>query len=50
MMRQYAVIYLLQNHPTCFGCISHPSSGEHKNITADSGTGHSNNLRPTWPN
>jgi len=26
---------------TCFGCPSHPSSGEHKTVTAASGTGHS---------
>ena len=26
-MQQYAGIYLLQNHSTCFGCQSHPSSG-----------------------
>jgi len=26
-MQQYAGIYLLQNHATCFGCPSHPSSG-----------------------
>ena len=40
-MQQYAGIYLLQNHSTCFGCPSHPSSGEHKTVTAASGTGHS---------
>jgi len=28
-MQQYAGIYLLQNHSTCFGCPSHPSSGVH---------------------
>ena len=33
-MQQYAGIYLLQNHSTCFGCPSHPSSGAHKTITA----------------
>ena len=43
-MQQYAGIYLLQNHSTCFGCPSHPSSGEHKTVTAASGTGHS-----IWP-
>ena len=26
---------------TCFGCSSHPSSGEHKIVTAASCTGHS---------
>jgi len=40
-MQQYAVIYLLQNHSTCFGCPSHPSSGVHKTVIAASGTGHS---------
>jgi len=29
-MQQYAGIYLLQNHSTCFGCPSHSSSGVHK--------------------
>jgi hypothetical protein len=40
-MQQYAGIYLLQNHSTCFGCSSHPSTGAHKTVTAASGTGHS---------
>ena len=40
-MQQYAGIYLLQNHSTCSGCPSHPSSGVHKAVTAASGTGHS---------
>ena len=40
-MQQYAGIYLLQNHSTCFGCPSHPSSGVHQTVTAASGTGHS---------
>jgi hypothetical protein len=40
-MQQYAGIYLLQNHSTCFGCLSHLSSGVHKTVTAASGTGHS---------
>ena len=40
-MRQYAGIYLLQNHSTCFGCPSYPSSGVYKTVTAASGTGHS---------
>jgi len=39
-MQQYAGIYLLQNYSTCLGCISHPSSGVHKTVTAASGTGH----------
>ena len=47
-MQQYAGVYLLQNYSTCFGCISHPSSGIHQIVTAASGTGHitcqSNNL------
>ena len=40
-MQQYAGIYLLQNHSTCFGCLSHLSSRVHKTVTAASGTGHS---------
>jgi len=40
-MQQYAGVYLLQNYCTCFGCLSHPSSGVHQTVTAASGTGHS---------
>jgi len=40
-MQQYAGIYLLQNHSTCFRCPSHPSSGVRKTVTAAAGTGHS---------
>ena len=40
-MQQYAVVYLLQNYSTCFGCLLHPSSGVHKTVTAASGAGHS---------
>ena len=40
-MQQYAGVYLLQNYSTCFGCLSHPSSGVHETVTAASGTGHS---------
>ena len=40
-MQQYACIYLLQNSSTCFGCLSHPSSGVFKTVTAASGTSHS---------
>jgi len=39
-MQQYADIYLLQNHSTCFECPLHPSSGVLKTVTAASGTGH----------
>ena len=39
-MQQYAGIYLLQNHSTCFGCSSYPSLGVHKTVAAASGTGH----------
>jgi len=39
-MQQYADIYLLRNHSTCFGCPQHPSSGVLKTVTAASGTGH----------
>ena len=53
-MQQYAGVYLLQNYSTYFECLSHPSSGVHKTVTAASGTGHvtyqSNNLPPAWPN
>ena len=53
-MQQYAGVYLLQNYPTCFGCLSHPSSGVQQTVTAASGTGHitcqGNNLPPAWPN
>ena len=38
-MQQYAGIYLLQNHSTCFGCPTHPSSGVRKTVTVASGTG-----------
>ena len=38
-MQQYVGIYLLQNYSTCFGCISHPSSGIHQTVTVASGTG-----------
>ena len=52
-MQQYAGVYLLQIYSTCFGRLSHPSSGVHKTVTAASGTGNitylSNNLPPTWP-
>jgi len=40
-MQQYAGIYLMQNHSTCFGCPSYPSSEVHKTVTPASGTGHS---------
>ena len=58
-MQQYAGVYLLQNYSTCFGCLSHPSSGVSQNVTADSGTGHSVKattfrqgglIRTRWPN
>jgi len=40
-MQQYAVRFILpQNHPTCSGCLPHPSSGVLKTETAASGTGH----------
>ena len=40
-MQRYAGVYLLQNYSTCFGCLSHSSSGVHQTVTAASGTGHS---------
>ena len=33
-MRQYAGVYLLQNYSTCFGCLSHPSTGVHQTVAA----------------
>ena len=39
-MQLYADIYLLLNYSTCFGHPSRPSSGVHKTVVADSGTGH----------
>ena len=48
-----ADIYLLHNYSTCFGCLSHPSSGVHQTVTAAFGTGHityqGNDLPPAWP-
>jgi len=40
-MQQYTGVYLLQNRSTYFGCPSHPSSGEHKTVTAASGSSYS---------
>ena len=39
-MEQYAGIYLLQYHCTCFGCCPHPSSGVHKTVVTATGTSH----------
>ena len=39
-MQQYADIYSLQSHSTCFGCPPHPSSAVLKTVTSTSGTGH----------
>ena len=39
-MQKYAGVYLPQNYSTCFGCLSHPSSGVHQTVTAAPGTGH----------
>jgi hypothetical protein len=44
-MQQYAGMYLQQNHSTCFGCPTHPSSAVHKTVTAASGTGQ---IWPHW--
>ena len=38
-MQQYADIYLLQNHSTCFGCHSTHHQEHLKTATAASGTG-----------
>ena len=35
-----SLFILLQDHSTCFGCLQHPSSGLHENVTTASGTGH----------
>ena len=52
-MQQYAGVYLLQNYSTCFGFLSHQSSGVNQTLTVASGTGHikcqSNTLPPAWP-
>ena len=40
-MQQYAGVHLLQNYSTCFGCLTHPSSGVHQTVTAASCTGYS---------
>ena len=50
--QQYAGTYLLQNHSTCFGCPSHPSSGVHKTNCSLWYWSYcqSNNLPPAWPN
>jgi len=39
-VQQCAGVYLLQNYSTCFGCLSHPSSGVRQTVTAAFGTGH----------
>jgi len=39
-MQQYADIYLLQSHSTCFGVSQHLSSGVLKTVTAASSIGH----------
>jgi len=40
LTQQYADIYLLQSHFTCFGTSQHPSSGALKTVTATSGICH----------
>ena len=35
------LVFTAKSLYTCFGCPSHPSSGEHKTVNATSGTGHS---------
>jgi hypothetical protein len=40
-MKLYAGVYLLQNYSTCFGYLSHTSSGVRQTVIAASGTGHS---------
>ena len=49
-------LFIAKSLSTCFGCPSHPSSGEHKTVSAASGTGHcirataflQHGLRPRW--
>ena len=48
-MQQYAGIYLLQNHSTCFGSPSHSSSGVCKTVTAASGTATTFFQHGRWP-
>jgi len=33
-----SLFIVLQNHSTCFGCPSHPSSGVHENVVTTTGT------------
>ena len=44
-IQRYATVcrylFTAKSVSTCFGCPSRPSSGEHKTVTAASGTGHS---------
>ena len=47
-IQQYAGVHLLQNYSTCFGCLSQPSSGLQKSVTAASGTGHSGRATTTF--
>ena len=49
-MQQYAGVYLLQNYSTCFGCLSHTTSGVHQTVTAAPGRSYcqSNKIRPRW--
>ena len=37
---QNSLFIILQVHSTCFGCLTHPSSGVHRTVTTASGTGH----------
>ena len=37
---QSSLFIILQVHPTCFGCQSHPSSGVHKTVTTAAGISH----------
>ena len=38
--KQKSPFIILKVHSTCFGCQPNPPSGEHKTVTAASGTGH----------
>ena len=52
-MQQYADIYSLQSHFTCFGCPQHLSSGVLKTVTTASDTGTATSfqrglIKPRW--
>jgi len=40
-----SLFIVLQNHSTCFGCPSYPSSGVHKTVVTTNGTSHAVNYK-----